>query len=224
MVTFIKQLSSNSMKVIFLILLTIFSIYGSYGQITTRNAHVVKEIGIEDIKTSKRLNHIRLWWGCRAVEVWMNIDSSIAGSIICYGIEYYNAGGTSSNVVKKKYYSSIYTLQKLQAKEVYQRIIKSNILNIDSSLNIEGWNSNWVDSYSYEIETSFNRKYQFKNYVNPRGQDTTISEARLLDNFFNTLFEELEMKSYWNRFVDSLPVGHEYTFDNYSIVKQRKNR
>lgn len=212
------------MRTFLIITLTLFNIISSYGQRSSYKDIVVTEIGIKDIKSSRKLNQFRFWWGCRIVDVWLNKDSSIGGQITCYGVEHYEVRNKYTTEIKRKYYSSTYKLDRGKAEEAHKYINSTNILNIKNSDSIQGWRSGWADSYSYQIETSINGKYCFKNYVNPARQDSVIVEAKLLDNFFKTLFDKLEVKIYWDRFIEDLPNGHEYVFDGYGIGKRKNNR
>lgn len=216
--------SGYFMKTVLIIIFTSFSFINSYGQTSIYKDIVVDKIGITNLKSSKKLNHFRLWWGCKIVEVWLDKDSLFGGQIICYGVEHYDVKKKYTTEIKKKYYSSTYKLNPEKAEEAYQYINSTNILNIKNSDSIAGWHSGWADSYAYQIEASINGKYWFNNYINPAGQDSIIKEAKLLDSSFRTLFDKLEVKLHWDRFIEELPIGHEYHFDGYWMVKRKVKR
>ncbi len=208
------------MRVLTLAVFIFITFINSYGQPVFRNEIVLKKIGITNLRSTGKLNYYRFWWGCRIVEVWQNRDSSIGGQIICFGSE--SNDDTKNQGFRKKYHSSTCKLNKLKAAEAYKYIQGSNILNIKDGDSITGWNKGWADSYFYIIEVSNRKQYSSRQYINPSGQHSSIMEAKLVDVFYKNLFELVEVKLCWDRFIDDLPEGKEYSFGNYGIEKRRK--
>ncbi len=216
--------NSNFIKTLLYIILTLAALKNSYGQSENYIQRLVKKVKLKDLHKSSKLNYIRLWSGYSVVEVWLNKASTVGGQMIFFCFEYKDAVNNYQTNAKKKVYSSCKKIDSPKAAEIFKQIHQQKILDIPSEDSIKGWCSDWVDGYSYEIETSIRGHYDFKTYTQPSQQDSSIIQAKQLDNFFNSLKIQLDFKLNWDRFIDQLPDGRSYKFSEFGIEKRSKSK
>lgn len=95
------------------------------------------------------------------------------------------------------------TLSPEQAKNVYNIILNSGILNLPSDNKIEDWKKG-ADGITYILEHSDKKTYWLKSYWTPTSQGS-IPEALIILNFIKNLSDKLNLKETYTTFKNDLP-------------------
>ena len=104
---------------------------------------------------------------------------------------------------KRKILSNKITLSVEQAKNIYNIIQNSEILNLQSDNKIENWKRG-ADGITYIIEHSDKKNYWFKHYWTPSTQDS-IPEALIVSNLIKSLSDTLNLQETYTKFKNDLP-------------------
>ena len=138
-------------------------------------------------------------------------SSSISGNITNY---IYHT--KKPNRVKTETLSNKISLSPEQAKNIYEIIQNSKILNLPSDNKIENWKKG-MDGITYVIEHSDKKTYWLKSYWTPSAQNS-IPEALIILNFTEKLSESLNLQETYKTFKNHLPKSGCYNSGGLSTV------
>ena len=160
-----------------------------------------KTLGLKEFEKSTDEFNFRFWNHGQVIEITKN-SSAINGTLTnyIYHTEKKNKRDTLSNKI---------ILSSEQAKNIYNIIQNSEILNLQSDNKIENWKRG-VDGITYIIEHSDKNNYWFKNYWTPSIQDS-IPEALIVINLVRNISDTLKLQETYTRFENDLPRKGCYT-------------
>ena len=160
-----------------------------------RNKELQKTLELKNFEKSTDDFNFRFWNHGQVIEITKD-SSAISGIITNY--IYHTKKKNKSETLSNKI-----ILSSEQAKNVYNIIQNSEILNLQSDNEIEDWKQG-VDGITYIIEYSDKENYWFKNYWTPSVQDS-IPEALIVLNLVESLSDTLKLQETYTKFKDDLP-------------------
>jgi hypothetical protein len=162
-----------------------------------RNIELQKTLNLKDFEKSLDEFNFR-FRNCRQVIEISKDSSKISGTIKNY-IHHYK----KTRKIKTEILSNKIDLSSKQAEKVYNIVLNSKILDLQSSESIKNWRS-LADGSNYIIEHSDKKNYWLKKYWSPYDQDS-IPEAKIVSDFEQYLSDTLKLEEIYSSFEKTLP-------------------
>ncbi|MBB2147232.1 hypothetical protein GM921_17155 [Pedobacter sp. LMG 31464] len=162
-----------------------------------RDKEFQRTLNLKDFEKSSDEFNFRFQNLGQVIEITKD-SSSIDGYITNY---IYHTKKSTRN--KTETLSNKITLSSEQAKSIYNIVLKSKILNLQSDNKIKNWKKGF-DGITYVIEHADKKTYWLKNYWTPSAQDS-IPEALMILNFVKKLSDTLNLKETYTTFKNDLP-------------------
>jgi hypothetical protein len=164
----------------------------------------IAEIGLEDLRYSRKELHFRFWLESQGVEVWKNNSGFFEGRII-------NLGSTEVPVYpqdeteKAKLYTELVPLDTAVARQVAAHMLQLKLFGAPFQDSLK-YLAIADDGLLFYVEYSDPATYTFKNYDAPDWQvDAGLKELIPVDEAFKYLLNKLKLDESWGRFVKTLP-------------------
>ncbi len=165
-----------------------------------------KQMGLPDLTKSSDSLHFRFSTEIQAIDIWTEDYKTFAGTFANVTKSCNPDRSRKKRPAPEKLYCHIVNLDNSKAKQIYSVFTKLSIFAIPTEENIKGWCSG-TDGTTYFIEYSNSSKYSFKTYWTPEVCKDKIPEAFTIDSLANQLETILSMRSSFNSFINSLPLG-----------------
>src|SRR5690606_27856921 len=192
----------KQLQIIFIILLSVQFGFSQNKQIEGDTIYWYKyakelenEIQLNDFEQSKNDFVFRFRNYGQVVEI-MKDSTSFSGTITNY-VYYRKKRGTDSKTLFNKE-----NISTEQAKQVYNLIKDTQILDLPSDKDINGWQQG-TDGTIYILEYADKSTYSFKHYWSPHIQE--VPEAKKFQNFIAALSDMLRLNRSHQEFEDNLP-------------------
>jgi len=175
-----------------------------------RNKEFQRTLDLKDLQKSTNEFNFRFRNHGQVIAITKD-SSSISGNITNY---IYHT--KKPNRVKTETLSNKISLSPEQAKDIYEIIQNSKILNLPSDNKIENWKKG-MDGITYVIEHSDKKTYWLKSYWTPSAQNS-IPEALIILNFTEKLSESLNLQETYKTFKNHLPKSGCYNSGGLGTV------
>jgi len=175
-----------------------------------RNKEFQRTLDLKDLQKSTNEFNFRFRNHGQVIAITKD-SSSISGNITNY---IYHT--KKPNRVKTETLSNKISLSPEQAKNIYEIIQNSKILNLPSDNKIENWKKG-MDGITYVIEHSDKKTYWLKSYWTPSAQNS-IPEALIILNFTEKLSESLNLQETYKTFKNHLPKSGCYNSGGLGTV------
>ena len=175
-----------------------------------RNKEFKRTLDLKDLQKSTNEFNFRFRNHGQVIAITKD-SSSISGNITNY---IYHT--KKPNRVKTETLSNKISLSPEQAKNIYEIIQNSKILNLPSDNKIENWKKG-MDGITYVIEHSDKKTYWLKSYWTPSAQNS-IPEALIILNFTEKLSESLNLQETYKTFKNHLPKSGCYNSGGLGTV------
>jgi len=175
-----------------------------------RNKEFQRTLDLKDLQKSTNEFNFRFRNHGQVIAITKD-SSSISGNITNY---IYHT--KKPNRVKTETLSNKISLSPEQAKNIYEIIQNSKILNLPSDNKIENWKKG-MDGITYVIEHSDKKTYWLKSYWTPSAQNS-IPEALIIVNFTEKLSEALNLQETYKTFKNHLPKSGCYNSGGLGTV------
>jgi len=185
------------------------TIEGDTAYLLKSNKILLKKLGLRELEKSDDEFNFRFRNDGQVIEITKD-SFSVQGSITNYVYHTRRAKSKSDTLSNK------IILSPEQAKDIYNFVQSSTILNIPSDNKIEKWNYG-ADGITYIIEHADKKTYWVKKYWTPSAQDS-IPEALIVLNFIKKLSDALNLKETYTAFRNNLPASGCYTSEGIVIT------
>lgn len=159
----------------------------------------LKKLSLPSLDTVLNIEYFRVWTDKQVIEIWKNIDGTIAGKLTSWTDEYPPSNEKPTN---RTFHNSD-ILNSDTAQLVRQLIFSSNILNTPSEDSIKEWKQGF-DGVIYFFESVYNHRYSFKTYWSPKSQES-VKEAILVQKFIDDIFTLTKALVIWKEFSKVIP-------------------
>jgi hypothetical protein len=182
---------------------------------------------IDKLKLPTLLNkndesYLRVTIGGQIIDIW-SYDNKTYQGIITNFADGDNSKSTRQWVKKDiKTFSNKVVIDTIIAKSIFK--LQQQISSIPTEQLIKGWGIG-NDGVEYIIETSNPKYYVFKTYWTPTVQDSTLKEAKKIQDFIDKISVKLNLEKEYEYFFETLPPGLTYTYDGfmYTCKPTKKN-
>lgn len=161
------------------------------------NVELQKTLDLKNFEKSTDEFNFRLRNHGQVIEITKD-SSRYSGNITNY---IYHTKKANRN--KTETLSSKIVLSSEQAKDVYNIVQKSKILDLPTDKDIEDW-SQGADGITYIIKHSDKNTYWLKSYWTPTAQDS-IPEALIVLDLVKSLSDKLSLQETYSSFKNTLP-------------------
>lgn len=161
---------------------------------------VIKDLSLIRLDTTSLPCYFRIWKANQVLDIWKTSDKSIFGLLTSWVTEQTPAKKKSADriLIDKKLLQSDTVLQ------ILNLIKETDIVKLPTDDSIKGWKHGF-DGITYIVEFSSKINYDFKTYWTPKAQDTTLTEARFIQAFVDTVFQLSNSSIVWKDFEKSIP-------------------
>lgn len=161
------------------------------------NIEFQKTLGLKDLEKSTNEFNFRFRNDGQVIEISKDI-SGYSGNITNYIYHTKKANRDKTETLSNKI-----VLSSKQAKDIYNIVQKSKILDLPTGKDIEDW-SQGFDGITYIIEHSNKNAYWLKSYWTPTAQDS-IPEALIILELVESLSDTLNLHETYSSFKNTLP-------------------
>lgn len=158
--------------------------------------------------------HFRFWANGQVVDIWMDDSKTYEGKITNY-TESYEAWDMEKQASKpSKIFCSMVPIDSSIARKV--AALFESVNSIPAQDSIAGWSSG-CDGIIYVFEASATSWYTYKSYWTPTAQDSSLSQAKQIQAFADSISSTLNLAAAYDLFFSALEPGA-YTYDQYMIT------
>jgi hypothetical protein len=163
------------------------------------------KLHLPDLILSTEKYHFRYWTDKQVVDIWTLDGLTFNGLITSYTNSYIeHSPEKKSQKASKTFYKQVY-LDTSTAKKAYQLI--RHIETIPTDKSVKGWVQGF-DGDEYIFETSTPSTYCFRQYWTPSVQDSSLMEARDIQNFLIEMDSTLKLHDQYKKFFSTLNPGN----------------
>ncbi len=161
---------------------------------------VIDGLSLTRLDTSSSDSYFRIWKANQVLDIWKTNNNTFSGKLTSWATEQTPAKEkpTDRILIDKK------ILQSDTIKQILKLIEKTEILNLPTDDSIKGWKHGF-DGITYIIEFATKSNYNFKTYWTPKAQDSTLTEARFIQSFVDTIFQLSNSLKIWKDFEKLIP-------------------
>jgi len=156
------------------------------------------DLKLEPLSLKKTDFHFRFWNIGQVIDIRKDTAGLVHGELTFYAKEY-----DEMNLGKRTFYSSKLPIEKKNASEIYQLILKRGLISIPTGDAINGWGKDAV-GFTYIAEYLDSGVYSFKCYLSPIKQ-ASLMEAITIQSFIYDLDKVLKLKKKYKSFAASVP-------------------
>ncbi|HBS87796.1 MAG: hypothetical protein A2W91_11225 [Bacteroidetes bacterium GWF2_38_335] len=174
------------------------------------------DLHLQNLLTSTDTFHFRFQDHSHVVDVFTTDNKTYHAMITCYTYSYIS----DDKKKKPKVYSVQVESDPVLAEKIFY--FAKQIDTIPTEDLIKGWN-NGCDGVTYLFESSNPSSYYFKTYWTPKAQDSIVREAKIIQNFVDSLYSCLKLHEKFQSFFSTLKPGS-YTNGSMIITKPSKKQ
>lgn len=160
------------------------------------------------------------FYNCRQFVEILYSKHKITGKIVSFAKEYKSKEYKNKRRNERKILVKETEIDSLNLSKIDKLINGSNILTIPSGDSIKEWISGF-DGITYETEYLTKDSYTLKSYWTPTAQDSTLIQAKQVQDFVINLESILNLQEEFSRFTNELPNG-EYLIGVMTVLNVHK--
>lgn len=171
------------------------------------------EISLPLLQTSTADEFYRFWLINQVIDIWKYSNGSYNGSITSWAKE----SVRENEIRTSKIFVKSTLISQDTSKLIRDLYINSRMSDLPTDHSINGWHQG-LDGFTYIIENSTTKNYNFKTYWTPEAQES-LQAAKQLIEFINTLKTQSNSKSIWDSFAKTIPFNCYFYGDTDIICK-----
>lgn len=173
---------------------------------------------ISPIEDSDDLINLRILFPRQIIELRKNKNNQYLGFVLNKTTQYNYCKRDRNELKNTVEFFQKTSIEPDKTKEVIDKLIQSNQIELPTDSQIENWNRNYLHCSGINFQFKILNNIQKQEYNCPLHQDEEKTTIKIIAENIRFVQSELKLDSIYKNFESSLPPGNNYSYDGYRMM------
>ncbi|OCK52571.1 hypothetical protein BA768_12010 [Chryseobacterium sp. CBo1] len=170
------------------------------------------------IEKSEDLVNVRILFPGQIIELAKSKDNKYFGYILNKTTQYNYSRRDRNKLKNTVEFFQKYPLKQKKTKEVIDKLIQTNQINLPTDSLIENWNRNYLHCNQINFQFKILNNLQKQQYNCPLHQNEEKQTVKIIAENIRFVQNQLKLDSIYKNFESNLPSGKNYSNDGYRMM------